>query len=146
MKKQILTIALGSILGVGAAFAVPQQQDQAAPPQSSHQTWHRADPNQQLQRLTKRLNLTADQQNQLLPILTDRQQQMESVRNDSSLSAKDKHAKMQAIREDSETKIRSVLTDSQKQTYDQMQQQMRERMQQHREQRDSNSQPTGTSR
>jgi periplasmic protein CpxP/Spy len=131
MKKQILTIALGSILGVSGAFAIPQQ-DQAAAPQSNQQTWHHADPNQQLQRLTKRLNLTADQQNQLLPILTERQQQMESVRNDSSLSSKDKHAKMRAIREDSETKIRSVLTDSQKQTYDQMLQQMRDRMQQHR--------------
>jgi len=146
MKKQILTIALGSILGVGAAFAVPQQQDQPAAPQPSQQTWRHADPNEQLQRLTKRLNLTADQQNQLLPILTDRQQQMDSVRNDSSLSAKDKHAKMHAIREDSETKIRSVLTDSQKQTYDQLRQQMRERMQQRHEQRDSNTQPTGTGR
>jgi Spy/CpxP family protein refolding chaperone len=144
MKKQILTIALGSFLAVGAAIAAPQQESPAPPPQdsqqrSSPQTWHHADPNQQVQRLTKRLNLTADQQNQLLPILTDRQQQMEGIRNDGSLSAKDKHAKMRALREDSDNKIRAVLTDSQKQTYDQMQQQMRERMQQRHEQQKSES-------
>ena len=88
------------------------------------------DPNQQVQRLTKRLNLTADQQSQLLPILTERRQQMTSIRSDSSLSAQDRHAKMRAVRESSEAKIRALLTDSQKQTYDQMQQKMHERARQ----------------
>lgn len=132
MRKQFLTLALASFFGMGAAFAAPLPQDQAAPPQQAQREGRHADPAQQLKHLTKRLNLTADQQNQLLPILTDRQQQMESIRSDSSLAPKDKHAKMRAVREDTDAKIRSVLTDTQKQTYDQMQQQMRERMQQRR--------------
>lgn len=131
MRKQFLTLALASFFGMGAAFAAPLQ-DQPAATQQTQKNWHHADANQQLKHLAKRLNLTTDQQNQLLPILTDRQQQMESIRNDSSLAPKDKHAKMRAVREDADAKIRSLLTDSQKQTYDQMQQQMRERMQQRR--------------
>ncbi|MBV8068447.1 MAG: hypothetical protein JO270_00980 [Acidobacteriaceae bacterium] len=146
MKNQILTITLGSLLAMGAAFAAPQPQDQSAAPQNSQEMRRHADPSEQLKHLTKRLNLTADQQSQLLPILTSRQQQMESIHNDSSLSAKDKHAKMRAVREDSDTKIRSVLTDSQKQTYDQMQQQMRERMQQRHDQNQGNSQPENSNR
>ena len=143
MRKQFLTLALASLFGMGAVFAAPLLQDQPAAPQQGQHA-RRADPNQQVKRLAKRLNLTADQQNQLLPILTGRQQQMEGILNDSSLSAKDKHAKMRAVREDTDAKIRSVLTDQQKQTYDQMQQQMRERGQQRREQQQNGSQSTDT--
>ena len=84
--------------------------------------------------MTKKLKLTADQQNQILPILTSRQQQMESIRNDASLSAQDRRAKFRAVREDSDTKIRAVLNDDQKKTYDEMQQQMHEHQQEHRQQ------------
>lgn len=137
MRKQIVTLALSSLFGLGVALAAPQAPDQAAPPAAQNSQpagRHMADPNRQLQRLTKRLSLTADQQNQILPILSDRQQQMQSIFSDNSLSSKDRHAKMRAVREDSDAKIRAVLNDSQKQAYDQMLQQMRDRARQHRDQ------------
>jgi periplasmic protein CpxP/Spy len=145
MRKQIFSLALSTLFGLGVAMAAPQatapaqSQDQSTAPQNGH--WagrHEADPNKEVQRLTKKLNLTADQQNQILPILQNRQQQMESVRNDSSLSAQDRRAKFQSIREDADTKIRAVLNDSQKKTYDEMQQQMRERRGQHNGQNPGN--------
>jgi periplasmic protein CpxP/Spy len=138
MRKQIFSLALSTAFGLGIAMAAPQatapaqSQDQSTAPQ--HGQWagrHEADPNKELQRMTKKLNLTSDQQNQILPILTNRQQQMESIRNDSSLSAQDRRAKFRSVREDSDTKIRAVLNDDQKKQYDQMQQQMRERHQGH---------------
>lgn len=138
MRKQIFSLALSSLFALGVAVAAPQAtepaQDQAAPQQKGEWAGRHeaADPNKQVQRLTKKLNLTADQQNQILPILTERRQQMESIRNDSSLSAQDRRAKMHAAREDADAKIRAVLNDDQKKTYDQMQQQMRERHQEHR--------------
>jgi periplasmic protein CpxP/Spy len=139
MKKQLLSVALSTLFGMGVAIAAPQTQDQPAASGQTAETPHRhqADPNHQLKMLTKRLNLTADQQNQLLPILTDRQQQMQAIRNDNTLAPKDRRAKMRALREDSEAKIKNVLTDDQKQTYDQM----RERAQQRREQRQQNAGP-----
>ena len=103
--------------------------------ESAHQSRHQSDPQEQLDRLSKKLNLTADQQKQILPILKARQEQMHTIWSDSSLSREDRQAKMHAVREDSDTKIRAVLTDSEKQTYDQMQQQMREREKERREQR-----------
>lgn len=135
MKRQIFTFAASAILGAGLALAAPQAQDQPAAPENGQvgHGRHQMDPQQQVKRLTKRLNLTADQQNQILPILTDQQQQMKSIFSDSSLSPQDRHAKVQAVRQDSDTKIKAVLTDSQKQTWDQMQQQRQERMQQHKE-------------
>jgi Spy/CpxP family protein refolding chaperone len=134
MRKQIVSLTLSTLFGLGVAMAAPQAPDQAAPAQNGQYAGRQMpDPNRQLQRLTKRLNLTADQQNQILPILTDRQQQMQSILADNSLAPKDRHAKMRAVREDSDAKVRAILTDSQKQTYDQMQQQMRERARQHRQ-------------
>lgn len=135
MKRQIVSLALSTIFGMGVALAAPQTQDQPAEPQNNQagHEHHRMDPNRQIQMLTKRLNLTDDQQKQILPILTDQQQQMRSILNDKSLSATDRRTKAQTVREDSETKIKAVLNDSQKQTWDQMQQQRRERMQQWRE-------------
>lgn len=139
MRKQIFSLALSTIFGLGVAMAAPQNtattpqsQDQSTAPQNGR--WagrHEADPNKEVQRMTKKLNLTADQQNQILPILTSRQQQMESIRNDNSLSSQDRRAKFRAVREDSDAKIRAVLNDDQKSKYDQMQKQMHERHQEH---------------
>lgn len=134
MKRQFFTLALSTLFGLGVAIAAPQAQDQPAGQENSQRAERpQADPNRQLQMLSKHLKLTADQQNQILPILTSRQQQMQSIRADASLSAQDRRAKIHAAREDSDSKIRSILTDDQKKTYDSMQQQMRQRMQQHRQ-------------
>lgn len=142
MKKQICTLTLSALFGLGAAMAAPVAQDQ--PAQGAQNAGrHQPDPNRQIQRLTKKLNLTADQQNQILPILTARQQQMQSIWSDNLLSQQDRRAKMRAVREDSDAKIRAVLNDSQKQTYDQMQQQMRERAKEHREQRQNSGTGSG---
>ena len=146
MKRKVFNLALSALFGLGVAIAAPQAQDTAATPQSSQPAErHQPDPNRQVRMLTKKLNLTADQQNQILPILTSRQEQMQNIRADASLSPQDRRAKMRAAREDSDTKIRGLLTDDQKKSYDQMQQQMRERMQQHREERQQSATPgTGT--
>ncbi len=139
MKKQFCFLTISALVGTGLAMAAPQ--DQAPPqPAAGQATHHQMDPNHQVKMLTKRLNLSDDQQKQILPILTDRQQQFESIHNDSSLSPKDQHEKMRLVREGSEAKIKAVLNDKQKQAYDQMQQQMRERMQQRREQQQTPNQ------
>jgi protein CpxP len=137
MKNQLSRIALSGLLATGltlcsaAAFA---QQDNAAPdPQQQGQgrMGHGAmNPDEQVARMTKRYNLSADQQTQIKPILANQQQQMMALRGDSSMSREDKMAKMKGIREDSSTKIQAILNDSQKQQFAQDQQKMQERMQQ----------------
>ena len=49
----------------------------------------------QLKHLTKKLNLSDDQQAKLKPILEDQRKQMDGIRNDSSLSREDRFSKMQ---------------------------------------------------
>jgi protein CpxP len=143
MNRSVTSFALGAFLSAGLALAgqTPAAQDPApapgntqTPAENSQAGGHRhADPTRQVRMLTKRLSLSSQQQDQLLPILKDREDQVRNVMNDASLSKKDQHAKMQTIREDSKTKIEALLTDSQKQQYQQMEQQMHDRMQQRRQ-------------
>lgn len=150
MKKQICSLALSTIFGLGVALAAPQSQDQPAPPASPAdgangvRGHHQFNPDRQLHMLSKRLNLTDDQQKQILPILANRRQQMESLRADSTLAPQDRRAKLRSLRDESDLQIKAVLNDSQKQTYEQMQQQMHDREQQRREQRQGSGGPAGT--
>jgi Spy/CpxP family protein refolding chaperone len=124
MPYSFRRFALAGLLvaGLTAGSAFAQDTTPATPPTAKQSRPMRApDPDRQLKHLTKALNLTADQQNQIKPILTDRQQQMQNLRSDPSLSPKDKRAKMMGIRQDSQSKLEAVLNDQQKQQFEQLQ-------------------------
>ena len=141
MKSHLCRIALSGLLAAGltlgsaAAFA----QESPAPDASAqpgggggggHMGRMQMTPDEQLARMTKHYNLSADQQTQIKPILANQQQQMMALRGDTSLSRDDKMAKMKGIRDDSNTKIQAILNDSQKAKFAEDQQKMQERMQQ----------------
>ncbi len=130
MKNQLSRLAISGLLATGltlcSAAAFAQQDNTAAPtpdasaPQQAggHGQWggHQT-PDEQVARMTKRYNLSSDQQAQIKPILANQQEQMQALRGDSSLSREDKMAKMKSIHEDSSSKIQAVLNDSQKQKF-----------------------------
>jgi hypothetical protein len=137
MKRQISSLVFGAIVAAGVSVAAPQEPNAPAPQAQGQARQHgqRAamDPNHVLARMTKQLNLTSDQQKQILPILTDRQQQFESIRSDKSLSDTDRRTKMETLRTDTQTKIKNVLNDDQKKQYEELQQKMQDRAREHRE-------------
>ena len=139
MKNQICCL-LSGVLAAGfvvcGAQAFAQEtggapETSAPPPMQGPGGGRRGmmDPDQQLERMSKRYNLSADQQSQLKPILVSQQQQMQALRGDSSLSREDRMAKMQSIHSDSNTKIEAILNDTQKKQFAEDQQRMQERMQ-----------------
>jgi Spy/CpxP family protein refolding chaperone len=89
----------------------------------------------QLQKLTKALTLTDDQQTKIKPILESQRTQMEAIRNDTSGNRRENFAKMRDVHEKSVTQVKTVLNDDQKKKYDELQEQMkqegRDRMRQH---------------
>jgi hypothetical protein len=137
MKRQILSFTLSTLVGVGVMLAAPvsgQSPDGSQPQAQAEQGQrHQPDPARQARMLTKRLNLNADQQSQVLAALNDRAQQIKAIRADNSLSEQDRRAKIRTLRQDTDAKITAVLTADQKQAYEQMQQQAHERARQHRE-------------
>jgi Spy/CpxP family protein refolding chaperone len=133
MRKLLCTVALSGLLGFGVTAALAQdassqQQPATAPPM--HGPRHQmGSPDAQLARLTKKLNLTSDQQTQIKPLLENQQQQIMQVHQDQSLSRQDRMSKVQSIHEDTKGKIEAVLNDDQKQKYETMEQKMQERHQ-----------------
>jgi protein CpxP len=138
MKNQICRIALsgllaaGLTLGAAAAFAqdAPPPDASAQGPGGGRMGRGGMNPDEQMARMTKRYNLSADQQTQIKPILANQQEQMMALRGDSSMSRDDRMTKMKSIREDSSTKIQAILNDSQKKQFADDQAKMQERMQQ----------------
>jgi Spy/CpxP family protein refolding chaperone len=139
MKRQLCSLVLTGLLATGVMLA---QEPGSAPEQGAPQAdgggmgGHRGgrgmmDPDQRLAHMTKRYKLTADQQSQIKPILQDEQQQMQSMRSDTTSSREDKRAKMQSMHQASTQKIEAVLTDDQKQKFEADQQKMQERRSEH---------------
>lgn len=143
MRNQLCTLALAGFVALalsGTAFA----QDNSAPPpqnQTSGMHEHRGmNPDAQLKHMTRQLDLSADQQAQIKPILESRQQQMQQLWQDQSMSRDERHQKMQAIQQDTSDKIEAVLNDTQKQKYESMQARMKQRRMQHQQQNQAPSQ------
>jgi periplasmic protein CpxP/Spy len=126
MKKTLMMMALGGMLAL-CASPVLLAQDNTTPQQDNSQQQgpggrgHGMDPDTQLAHMTKQLDLTADQQSQIRPILVDRQQKMQALWQNQSLSQEDRRSQMMGIRQDSNAKIEAVLNDQQKQKFEAMQ-------------------------
>ena len=139
LRKTILQVA-ALTLGTIALVALPvMAQDPAAPPPPPQE---QAGPHghggpggmrgNQVDFLTKKLNLTPDQVTQVKAIDDDARKQFMALRDDTSISGADKRAKMMDIHKASQDKIRALLTDDQKTKYDALQAEMRDRMQNRR--------------
>jgi protein CpxP len=131
MRNKTLTIALGALLACASTSALYAQDNSTPPAQQQDQRDGRGpgrmDPDKQLEHMTKQLDLSSDQQNQIRPLLVDRQQKMQTLWQNQSLSREDRRSQMMAIRQDSEAKIQGVLNDQQKQKYQAMQERMHDR-------------------
>jgi Spy/CpxP family protein refolding chaperone len=126
MKNPLLTITLSGMLALGACVpALAQDTGAPAPEQGRHGGPRQMNPDRQLERLTHNLNLTADQQAQIKPLLVARSEKMQALSQNQSLGEDDRRAQMRTIHEEADTKINAVLNDDQKQKYAAMQQRMR---------------------
>jgi hypothetical protein len=116
--------------GTDAAMAQPFQDAAASSDSTATKPSRQApDPQHQIARLSRKLQLTPDQAARIEPILRNRQQQMQQLQADNTLAPRDRRAKMRSIMQDSNTQLQGVLSDSQKQQYQQMMQQAMQRRQ-----------------
>ena len=72
----------------------------------------------ELKRFGGDLNLTGDQKDQLRGVLSDEVSQMDTVRNDTSLSKDDKASKIADIRKSGHSKIANILSPDQLKKWD----------------------------
>jgi len=93
--------------------------------------------------MSKKLNLTQDQQNQLKPIFQKQHQQAKSIWQDSSLTQDQKKQKMKALREETMAQVNPILTPEQQQQWQQMREQARQRHQKNNEGQPTTAAPQG---
>ena len=133
MKKNVsrfLTMALG--LGLLSLPVMSQTGSKGSMGEGQgrhHHGMRTAD--EQLEHLTKALNLSADQQAKIKPILQDQHSQIESLKQNTSMSKEDRHGKFKQIRQETHQKIRDVLIDDQKAKFAEMQARHKEHMGKH---------------
>ncbi len=139
-----------------SATAQPQDQSNPAPsgpgqPQGTapeprrghgrHGGWGgRQDPAKRVQRLTKKLHLSAEQQSKIRSILEGQQTQAQAIRQDTSLSQQDRRGKMMQLRKDTHEQVRAALNPEQRQKFDAMAQKHAQKIRSRRPQ-DSNAEP-----
>ena len=148
MRSKFCTIALTGFLTLGLAGTAAFAQDQTTEPSTQNQNTesshpmpmhkhHRMNSERQLKRMTKKLDLSSEQQTQIKPILDSNDQQMQQLWQDKSMSKADRQQKMMDIHQDTSSKVEAVLNDTQKQKYEEMESKMKE----HRMNHENGTQP-----
>lgn len=127
-KPRMLVLVAAGLMAVVAPFAAAQDNSAAPPPSQDtpmqdhgHMRHGPPDPAMRTQRLTKRLNLTSDQQAKVQDIFQSEASQMDSLHQDTSLSGPDRHAKMMDIHKNTDTQVRALLDPTQQKKWDDMQ-------------------------
>ncbi len=126
MKKAIVCALLTlAIACSGSALYAQQDNMNQGGPGAGHRMM--IAPEQRLQHLTKMLDLTADQQQKVKTILEDDSQQMQTLRQDTTLPDQDKGMKLRQLHQSTNDKIWAVLNADQQKKWQAMQDQRMER-------------------
>jgi hypothetical protein len=126
MKIQILPLAYGVILLFGMAGPAPAQDNEGQPASAYQQLQHIHTPqsiDQELVRLTKDLELTPKQQQQVRPLLQEHHDKIQVLLDKNPKSSRQELApQIHAISDETHREIHALLTDHQKELEKAMQQ------------------------
>ena len=122
LKQSLLVLLAASLISTAAPLAAAQSPNNQ-PSAQGNPGWHHGppDPARRTQELTRKLNLTADQQTKVQDILQSEHSQMESLHQDTSLSQQDRHTKMMDMHKSTDAQIRALLDSTQQKKWDEMQ-------------------------
>ncbi|MGA8764516.1 MAG: hypothetical protein WB562_16730 [Candidatus Sulfotelmatobacter sp.] len=134
LKQCLLALVAAGLISVAGLVASAQDSPSSDPHSAASQDndhWRHSppDPAQRTQELTRHLKLTSDQQTKVQEILQSEHSQMESLRQDTSLSQQDRHSKMMEMHKSTHAQIRAVLDSTQQKKWDEMQARHEEQMQ-----------------
>jgi protein CpxP len=110
MNRLVLSTSLALALSGSLVFA----QQPAAPAPAAKQN-HAHNPQRETARLTKKLNLSADQSAKLEPILADRDKKIATLKSDTTITPMIAQKQMHAIRQQTMEQLATVLTPDQMQ-------------------------------
>ena len=106
-----LVLPLAGSVAVAQAVTDPAAQNQAQPAPGQHMR----DPHKMAMKLSRKLNLTPDQTAKVEPILAERQQKIQAVKANTSLTPDQMHQQMHEIGKSIHAELAGVLTPDQMQ-------------------------------
>ena len=112
MKRLLLSTSLALALS-GTLVSAQQTAPPAPAPTAPAAKRHAHNPQRETARLTKKLNLTADQSAKLEPILADRDQKIAALKSDTTISPMIAQKQMHAIHQQTRQQLATVLTPDQ---------------------------------
>jgi periplasmic protein CpxP/Spy len=126
MRNRSVTLAYGVMLMLGMAGSALAQDNGAQQPSARQQLQHIHTPqsiDQELARLTKDLELTAEQQQQVRPLLEEHHDRIQALLDKNpTASRQELGPQIHAISDETHRKIHALLTDHQKELEKAMQQ------------------------
>jgi periplasmic protein CpxP/Spy len=126
MRNRPFTLAYGVMLMLGMAGAAVAQDNGVQEPSARQQLQHIHTPqsiDQELARLTKDLELTPQQQQQVRPLLEEHHDRIQALLDKNPTASRQKLApQIHAISDQTHRKIHALLTDQQKELEKAMQQ------------------------
>ena len=133
--KLITSFICGIIIALTPALRAQDATTSGTAPAGPGNPGHQFHPGERggenpLERLSKALDLTEDQKAKIKPIIEERRQKMQALRDDTSLSKEQRMEQVKEIFKSSNEQIKALLTPDQQQKFEQLMQEMRE----HREQ------------
>jgi Spy/CpxP family protein refolding chaperone len=129
MLKHCLLLSLAaSLIAIAAPFAAAQSNNDAntaQPPVAQgqdHGGWRHGppDPATRTAELTRKLNLTSDQQAKVQDLFTAEKSQMDALRQSTS-DQSDRRSKMMDLHKSTDTQVRALLDSNQQKKWDEMQ-------------------------
>jgi periplasmic protein CpxP/Spy len=110
MNRILLSTSLALALS-GSLVVAQQQETTPAPAVKTHH--HAHNPQRETAKLSKKLNLSADQSAKLEPILADRDQKIAALKSDTTITPMIAQKQMHAIRQQTMQQLATILTPDQ---------------------------------
>lgn len=129
MKKLAVTLFV-TLLAVMVGVPVVSAQDNMGGAMASQGAMGTSDVTARLQHMSKALQLTPAQQEQIKPILMEEAPKMQALKADTAMPQAQKMMQLKQIREATDAKINPILTPEQQQKLQQMRAQQKEQMMQ----------------
>ena len=135
MKRTLITLAIASALGLGgiAGLQAGDKEGRGHGGRGMHGGMHAGKWGNPLEHLTQGLDLTADQEAKVQPILDQTKPQMRAIHEEAM-------QKMRAVMENTTAQIRPLLTPEQQQKFDAMKKAHEDMMQAHRAMKEARQQ------
>lgn len=122
MQKLFGSLALVAVLALGGNFLIGQSGDGAPPPPSEGggRAHGPMDPAAMAAHMAKRLDLSSEQQTQVETILASQQTQRKTLEQNQTITHQQFLAQSKALHEQTDTKIESLLNETQKAEFEKM--------------------------